>query len=145
MKKILFLAMVALASLTASAELNIQLHYDMGKAIYGKELSNRPKLTATIENFTADKWGSTYFFVDANLDDNSMHSAYGEIARELRFWKAPIAIHLEYNGGLSGETGSFNDGYLFGAAYNWASADFSKTFSIQALYKYLACQQVGTP
>lgn len=137
--------MVALASLTASAELNIQLHYDMGKAIYGKELSNRPKLTATIENFTADKWGSTYFFVDANLDDNSMHSAYGEIARELRFWKAPIAIHLEYNGGLSGETGSFNDGYLFGAAYNWASADFSKTFSIQALYKYLACQQVGTP
>ena len=55
---LLFLA----AAMPASAQLNIQLHDDYGHAIYGKELSNRPEITATIENFTADKWGSTYFF-----------------------------------------------------------------------------------
>lgn len=143
MKKILFFVMVAFASLSASADLNFQFHYDMGHEIYGKELSNRPRWTATIENFTADNWGSTYFFVDANLAANQMYSVYGELARELKFWKAPVAIHLEYNGGLSG-FGSYNDAYLAGAAYNWANNDFTKTFSIQALYKYLAKQKIGT-
>lgn len=144
MKKILFILMMAFASLSAAAQLNVQFHYDMGRAFYGSELSNRPLWTATIENFTADKWGSTYFFVDGNFADNTLHSAYAELAREFRFWKAPIAVHLEYNGGLSGKTGSYNDAYLLGAAYNWANGDFSKTFSVQALYKYLAKQKIGT-
>lgn len=51
----------------SQAQLNLQVHYDFGHDIYGKELSNRDKITATIENFTADKWGSTYFFVDGNF------------------------------------------------------------------------------
>lgn len=143
MKKLISLAMFITIATAMSAQLNVQFHYDMGHAIYGKELNNRPHWTATIENFSADKWGSTYFFVDGNFADNTMHSAYGELARELRFWKAPVAIHLEYNGGLSGN-GSYNDAYLIGAAYNWANGDFSKTFSVQAMYKYLARQSVGT-
>lgn len=143
MKKIAILAALFFCAITSSAQLNVQFHYDMGRAIYGKELSNRPLWTATIENFTADKWGSTYFFVDGNFADNAMHSAYGELARELKFWKAPVAIHLEYNGGLSG-SGCYNDAYLAGAAYNWANSDFSKTLSFQAMYKYLAKQQIGT-
>ena len=40
--------------------------------------------------------------------------------------------------------GSYNDAYLAGAAWNWANKDFSKTFSLQLLYKYLARQQVGS-
>ena len=136
---LLFLA----AAMPASAQLNIQLHDDYGHAIYGKELSNRPEITATIENFTADKWGSTYFFVDADFGDNSMKSVYAELSRELRFWKAPISIHVEYNGGLSG-AGCYNDAYLLGAAYNWANKDFTRTFSVQTLYRYLAKQQIGT-
>lgn len=143
MKKLLVTILAALACTGAQAQLNLQLHYDLGNAIYGSELSARPKLTATIENFKADKWGNTYFFVDADFADNKMYSAYGEIARELQFWKAPVAIHLEYNGGLSG-SGSYNDAYLLGAAYNWASKDYTKTFSLQALYRYLANQQAGT-
>lgn len=133
MKKILFLAMVAFASLTASADLNIQLHYDMGSAIYGDKLSDRPQWTATVENFTPDKWGSTYFFIDANFANNTMPSVYGEISRELRFWKAPVAVHLEYNGGTYG---FMKNAFLAGAAYNWASSDFSKTFSVQAMYRH---------
>ena len=61
----------------------------------------------------------------------------------MRFWKAPIAVHLEYNGGLAG-LGCYNDAYLVGAAYNWANDNYSKTLSFQAMYKYLANQKVGT-
>lgn len=143
MKKIILFAMLVIASVRLSAQLNVQMHYDLGHAIYGSELSNRPHWTATIENFTADKWGSTYFFVDGDFGGNTMKSAYAEFSRELKFWEAPVAVHVEYNGGLSAG-GSYNDAYLAGAAYNWASKDFSKTFSLQLLYRYLARQVVGT-
>ena len=143
MKKLFFASLFTILAGTLSAQTNIQLHYDFGNNIYGTELSNRPKVTATVENFTPDKWGSTFFFIDANLADNQMSSVYAEISRELKFWDAPVAMHIEYNGGLSGY-GSYNDAYLFGAAYNWANKDFSKTFSVQTMYKYLAKQQVGT-
>lgn len=138
MKRLFLAIALTLAIIQTSAQLNVQMHYDFGHTIYGCELSNRPNWTATIENFTADKWGSTYFFVDGNFADNTMTSVYAEFARELRFWDAPIAVHVEYNGGLAGATGCYDDAYLAGAAWNWANADFSKTFSVQALYKYLA-------
>ncbi len=143
MKKILLSAILFIATLPMFAQLNVQLHHDFGHHLYGHELSNRAYWTATIENFTADKWGSTYFFVDAEFGDNTMKSVYAEFSRELKFWEAPIAAHIEYNGGLSG-FGSYNDAYLAGAAWNWANKDFSKTFSLQLLYKYLANQQVGS-
>ena len=139
MKKILLSILMLTASLPILAQLNVQMNYDFGDAFYGDKLSNRPHLTATVENFKADKWGSTYFFIDANFADNKMESVYAEFSRELRFWEAPIAFHIEYNGGLSG-FGSYNDAYLTGAAWNWANKDFSKTFSLQLLYKYLANQ-----
>lgn len=41
--------------------------------------------------------------------------------------------------------GSYNDAYLLGAAYNWANSNYTRTFSLQALYKYLAHQHIGTP
>lgn len=138
MKKIFFILALLAASLQMAAQLNVQMHYDFGHDIYGSELSGRPHLTATIENFTADKWGSTYFFIDGDFADNTLSSVYAELSRELRFWEAPFAIHVEYNGGLAGESGSYNDAYLAGAAWNWANKDFSKTFSVQAMYKYLA-------
>ena len=143
MKKILLSTLMLIASLPIFAQLNVQLHYDFADAFYGDKLSNRPHWTATVENFKADKWGSTYFFIDMDFGGNTMKSAYAEISRELRFWEAPFAAHIEYNGGLSG-SGSYNDAYLAGGAWNWANKDFSKTFSLQLLYKYLANQQVGS-
>ena len=143
MKKILLSALLLVVALPMLAQLNVQFHYDFADALYGKELSNRAHWTATIENFKADKWGSTYFFVDADFGGNTMKSAYAELSREFNLGKTPIAAHIEYNGGLSG-FGSYNDAYLAGAAWNWANKDFSKTFSLQLLYKYLANQQVGS-
>lgn len=143
MKKYGLIILLAILPRVVMAQLNVQMHYDLGDAFYGKELGARPHWTATVENFSADKWGSTYFFIDANFGDNVMESAYAEISRELQFWKAPFAIHVEYNGGLS-NTGSYNDAYLLGAAYNWANKNFSKTFSVQMLYRYLANHVGGT-
>ena len=139
MKKTLLSALLFIVSLPMFAQLNVQLHYDFGDAFYGDKLSNRPHLTATVENFKADKWGSTYFFVDLDFGDNTMKSVYAEFSREFNLGKSPIAAHIEYNGGLSGG-GSYNDAYLAGGAWNWANKDFSKTFSLQLLYKYLANQ-----
>ena len=141
MKRSFLLAALAWMATTAFAQLNVQLHYDLGRELYGKELSNRQRVTATVENFTPDRWGSTYFFIDADFDDNFVMSAYGEISRELRFWKAPFAAHFEYNGGLQRAPYGYDDAYLIGPAWNWASKDFTKTFSVQLLYKYLAHRQ----
>ena len=139
MKKILLSALLFIACLPMFAQLNVQMHYDLGKAIYGDELSNRPLFTATVENFKADKWGNTFFFIDLDFGDNTMKSVYAEFAREFNLGKSPFAAHVEYNGGLSG-FGSYNDAYLAGAAWNWANKNFSKTFSLKLLYKYLANQ-----
>ena len=139
MKKILLSALLFIACLPMFAQLNVQMHYDLGKAIYGDELSNRPLFTATVENFKADKWGNTFFFIDLDFGDNTMKSVYAEFSREFNLGKSPFAAHVEYNGGLSG-FGSYNDAYLAGAAWNWANKDFSKTFSLKLLYKYLANQ-----
>ena len=138
MKRSFLLVAMAIATVTATAQLNVQLHYDLGRALYGKELSNRPRVTATVENFTPDRWGSTFFFIDADFGDNVVKSGYGEISRELRFWKAPIAAHIEYNGGLQRATYGYDDAYLVGPAWNWANKDFTRTFSVQLMYKYLA-------
>ena len=47
----------------------------------------------------------------------------------------PLAAHIEYDGGLS-RTGSFQQAALVGAAYNGHTADYSKTWSVQLLYKH---------
>lgn len=124
------------ATLSVSAQ-NVQLHYDLGRSIYSKDLLSRPTLTTTIEHFRPDSWGSTFYFVDMNYQDNGVQSAYWEIARDIRLWKAPISLHLEYNGGLSNRF-SYNDAYLLGASYAYNSEDFSWGYSLTPMYKYLA-------
>lgn len=133
MKK-LFLFAFILLSVGAGKVMaqNIQLHYDLGRALY-KSLDERPWVTTTVEMFKADKWGSTYFFVDMDYTDKGVSSAYWEISRELKFWKAPISAHVEYNGGLK----YVNNAFLGGATYSWNSSDFSKVFGVQVLYKYI--------
>ena len=115
-----------------TAQVDIQLHYDMGRALY-KSLDARPWVTTTVEMFKADKWGNTYFFVDMDYTDKGVDCAYWEISRELQFWKAPFAAHVEYNGGLN----YINNAFLGGAAYNWHNDSFSRLFGMQMLYKYI--------
>jgi hypothetical protein len=134
MKKLMTIALMAVAALSANAQ-NIQLHYDFGRNIYTGEEAGRSKVTVTLEQFKADQWGSWYYFVDLDLSSHFTESAYTEISREFNLSKnLPIAAHIEYDGGLS-KSGSFQQAGLIGAAYNGHNADFSKTWSVQLLYK----------
>lgn len=140
MKKILTTAALMAATLSSSAQ-NIQLHYDLGHSM-GRNLSNRPSVTTTFEMFKTDPLGSTYTFTDIDYQRDGVAGAYWEISREFNVTKnKQWAAHVEYNGGLSSDENTwqatrFQHGTLIGGAWNWHSADFSRTFSIQALYKY---------
>ena len=136
MKKFLLMMLMAAAAATAEAQ-NIQAHYDFGRNIYPDEEDGRQKFTLTLEQFKADKWGSWYYFVDVDLTNKFFRSAYTEISREFRLGReTPFAAHVEYNGGLGrDDIRSFQHAALIGPAYNGHSADFSKTWSVQLMYK----------
>lgn len=133
MKKI---ALLALALLAAGAQAqDIQLHYDLGRNIYPDEEAGRQKVTLTLEQFKADQWGSWYYFVDIDFSRKFTEGAYTEISREFNLGKqSPFAAHIEYDGGLN-LGGSFQQSALIGPAWNGHSADFSKTYSLQLMYK----------
>lgn len=135
MKKFLILAALTLLCITSHAQ-NVQFHYDFGKSIYDKEFGTRPQLTTTVEMFKPDKWGSTFFFVDMDYTGEGIVGAYWEIARELAFWKSPLSIHVEYNGG--NVNGAYiNNAFLGGVTYTYNDASFSKGFTFTPMYKYI--------
>lgn len=130
---------VALLLIASSAiAQNIQMHYDFGHQ--NDDLRDRAKWTSTVEMFHPDKYGSTFFFIDFNYQDGKVQSAYGEISRELKFWKAPLSLHLEYNGGLANAF-SFNSAYLLGTQYAWNAPDYHAGFTLTPSYKYLQDQE----
>ncbi|MBP8790903.1 MAG: DUF5020 family protein [Breznakibacter sp.] len=136
MKKILFLAIMFVGFGLGKAQ-NVQMHYDFGK--------DRKLITTTVEMFRPDQFGSTFFFIDfdyggdsRNVDGVSL--AYMEIARGLKFWDNPFELHVEYNGGMfrsNGFAGEINNAYLLGGHYTWNNSDFSRVFTLQAMYKYI--------
>ncbi|WP_321479345.1 DUF5020 family protein [uncultured Bacteroides sp.] len=130
-----FLLVLLVATTFVEAQ-NIQLHYDLGRSLYNKDLKGRPLLTSTVEDFHPDKWGSTFFFVDMDYTSEGVASAYWEIVRELKFWKGPFSAHVEYNGGLA-KGFSYNNAYLLGPTYTYNNASFTKGFTLTAMYKYI--------
>ena len=153
MKKAIFIAMALIATISANAQ-NIQLHYDFGRHLYPDEEGGRQDMTMTLEQFKADQWGSWFYFVDIDFSSKFTEGAYTEISREFNLGKSsPFAAHIEYDGGLN-RFGSFQQAALIGPAWNGHSADFSKTYSVQLLYKhyfksyentnaYASCQLTG--
>ena len=128
------LMLMSVATVKTYAQ-NIQVHYDFGRHLYSSEQSDRQKLTVTYETFKADKLGSWFYFVDIDLRNNGASGAYTEVSREFNLGsKSPFAAHMEFNGGLN-LYGSFQNAILVGPAYNGHSADYSKTWSVQLLYK----------
>ncbi len=127
MKKVIFLLLIFIAC-ELNAQTNLQLHYDFGR--------DRKFITSTVEHLSFDKYGSNFFFVDFNYKKNAPVEAYWEIARELKFWKAPFSVHVEYNGGLNTQV-QINNAWLLGGTYGWNSKDFTKGFSFSAMYKFI--------
>ena len=129
MKKLLLASILAFSAFSFFAKAqNVQLLYDTGRGC----------LTSTVEMFRPDSFGSTFFFIDLDYNPR-MTGAYWEIARELCFWQDTqmswLSAHIEYNGGFNTAAGSFNNCWLGGLTYSGHSKDFSKTWSISALYK----------
>lgn len=124
----LLLAAVFMVTATEMSAQNIQLHYDFG----------RGSATSTVEMFRPDGGGSTFFFVDMDYSPKVV-GAYWEISRELCFWGDSklnwLSVHVEYDGGLNTDAGSFNNAILGGLTYSGHSQDWSKTWSITASYK----------
>lgn len=144
MKKLFIIAAMALASVGVNAQ-NIQLHYDFGKHMYqeqDKNNGNRQDVTLTYETFKADNLGSWYYFIDVDIDQNGVRGAYTEVSREFNIGKQGFAAHVEFDGGLSRYAGSFQPAALAGIAWNGHNADFSTTYSIQAMYKQFFGQSV---
>lgn len=123
-------AILILGGMQESKAQNIQLHYDFV----------RECLTSTVEMFRPDGGGSTYMFVDMNYTPK-VSEAYWEISRELCFWQESrlswLSVHLEYNGGLNTASKSFNNSWLAGLTYSGHSNDYSKTWSLSAMYKLI--------
>jgi hypothetical protein len=134
---IVFAFFVAISTLKAQ---NVQLHYDLGK--------DRKFLTTTVEMFKTDKYGSTFYFIDMDYGTGGTTGVHGpqlgyfELARGIKFWKSPFEVHVEYNGGFgqfkaTPYNGAYaiNDAWLFGGNYTWNTKDYSKIFTLQAMYK----------
>ena len=141
MKRISLLFILLLMLAASMVAQNIQVHYDLGHTLY-HDLDTRPSVTTTVELFKPDRWGSTYFFTDIDYQRDGVAGAYWEVSREFNISKnKQWAAHVEYNGGISSneytwQATRFQHAVLAGGAWNWHSADFSKTFSVQAMYKY---------
>ena len=127
---VLFTAILLLSGIQRSNAQNIQVLYD----------TERDCVTSTVEMFRPDNWGSTFFFVDMDYTPK-VQGAYWEIARELCFWKESklswLSVHLEFDGGLNTAAGAFNNSWLAGLTYSGHSKDFSRTWSISAMYKLI--------
>ena len=131
MKKLQILlvsAVMFLCTMLQANAQNLQVLYDSGRGC----------ITSTVEMFRPDSFGSTYFFIDLDASPR-MTGAYWEISRELNFWQDTelswLSAHVEYNGGLNTAAGSFNNCWLGGLTYSGHSKDFTKTWSLSALYK----------
>ena len=144
-KSIILFFLTTLTAVSVNAQ-NIQLHYDFGRHIYSTEEKGRQDVTATFENFSADDLGSWYYFVDLDLDKDGVMGAYSEVSREFTIAKATesssFAAHVEFDGGM-GRGGSYQSAALFGGAWNGHNADFSTTYSVQAMYKQFFKQSGG--
>ena len=139
MKKLVLAFIASLFAFGAFSQ-NIQMHYDLGK--------DRGYLTSTVEMFRPDKTGNTFFFIDFDYgvgDVEGVSLAYFEIARCFKLGKSPFSWHGEYNGGFGqfkatpfNGAYSINNAWLTGLDYSWNASDFSRGFSLKALYKNIA-------
>lgn len=113
MKKTIMITILLLSIVHLQGQ-NIQLHYDFGEG--------RKFFTSTLEMFRPDQWGSTFFFVDFDYNDEGPESksasmAYWEISRMINLrWINGLSGGIQYNDGLS-ESGSFGNVWLAGTEY----------------------------
>ena len=139
MRKLLLTALL-LATLDASAQVDVQMHYDLGRKTNPNSEADRQNITATVEQFRPDRLGNIFYFIDFDFYSKGMKGAYVEFSREFNLGHKGFALHGEYNGGVTtgheaAWSSQFQHALLVGPAYNWHNKDFRRTWSLQAMYK----------
>lgn len=159
MKRIFFIFLaIALLGASLTKAQNVQLHYDLGRHIYTKSLSetlyknnpvapfimaNRPAMTATVEGLNFDRWGNTYWFVDFNWQDGYSNGALWEITRSFSLAeKSPWYLQVRYDGGLQffstdPSVGGFHtgDAFLLGPNYTYVGGGGNYVVGLSALVR----------
>lgn len=126
------LILMLIASSPAAAQ-TVQLGYDLRHSVDPANHA-RDFVTASFETVESFSYGSLLLKVDADLSgrDGNLGKLYAQLSHDLKFWKPPVFLHLEYSGGLGfvGESEiayHITDTYSIGAAYpfrllgGWAS------------------------
>lgn len=148
MKKHLFfwslLALITWCSTKYVNAQNLQFHYDFGRYLYPETQEARPTITGTIEQQSVDRFGDTFYFVDMSFLQQGAVNANWKFMRNLRFWQAPVAWHVRYDGGLrfinatkSNAAISLNDAFMTGGSYTYLRGDRRLMLSAALLYKYI--------
>lgn len=130
-----------LLSLEAGAQqfksTNLQFHYNFGKEIYKADpIFYGPSLTA--EHFGTDRYGETLVHVDADLGQQGIADTRWVLARDLKFWDAPIALHGEYRGGLTrvADRPRVENAYVAGLDYVYTNSAKDLKLNFVAGYRY---------
>ena len=147
MKRRLLYSLLAILLCTNAGPVNaqnLQFHYDLGRYLYPEAQKERPTITATIEQQSIDRFGDTFYFVDMSFLQQGAVSANWKFMRNLRFWQAPVAWHVRYDGGIrfvnapqSNAAISMNDAFMTGASYTYLRGDRRLMLSAALLYKYI--------
>jgi hypothetical protein len=147
LRKIL-LSLTVLCFTAAMNAQNLQLHFDPRSSLYGDGVASQNYLTATFEMFKPDQWGSTFMFVDFDLNFNKKNIGlvYTEISREFKVGDFPLLPHFEYNGGLGLVKGteigfSIPSSYLAGFGYPFQLGNFF--MGTYVAYKLNAFQEIS--
>lgn len=142
---LLSLMLVSVAGLLLSPEAgaqqfkstNLQFHYNFGKEIYKADpIFYGPSLTA--EHFGTDRYGETLVHVDADLGQQGIADTRWVLARDLKFWDAPIALHGEYRGGLTrvADRPRVENAYVAGLDYVYTNSAKDLKLNFVAGYRY---------
>lgn len=116
---------------------NLQFHYNFGKEIYKADpIFYGPSLTA--EHFGTDRYGEMLVHVDADLGQQGIADTRWTIARDLKFWDAPIALHGEYRGGLTrvADRPRVENAYVAGLDYVYTNSAKDLKLNFVAGYRY---------
>lgn len=140
-KKSFIIFMLMTVSVGVLRAQNLQLHFDPRHALHGNKMSDKNYFTATFEMFKPDKWGSTFMFIDLDLNQRKANigTMYLEIARDIKLWKPPVAAHVEFNGGV-GKADNFGfsivNAYMVGPSFSTSVKGWN--LGTYLVYKYQA-------
>ncbi len=131
--KFLLIALVFALCVSFTKAQNIQLLHNFNG-------ENKLQSTLTLENFSQDKLGTTFYFVDIDLfETHNPTTMFTKIMRTFKLGKSPFSAHIEYNGGLivnQNFSAPINNVYLVGFDYYLHNKSHNKRLNIKLLQRF---------